>query len=153
MKQRLTDNFIQDWQARLNDSSRANFYTNICSFRFQPYLDCINVSKYIQAVSKLRTSSHRLAIEAGRWTRPNRTPINQRICLTCEKIEDEYHFVIECILYQDLRKQYISPYFWKRPSMFKFVNLINTTNKKCMRKLSVFIYQTFKQRTEILYRN
>ena len=68
VKQRLTDNFIQDWQARLNDSSRANFYTNICSFRFQPYLDCINVSKYIQALSKLRTSSHRLAIEAGRWT-------------------------------------------------------------------------------------
>ena len=56
--------------------------------------------------------------------RPNRTPINQRICLKCEKIEDEYHFVIECILYQDLRKQYISPYFWKRPSMFKFVKQI-----------------------------
>ena len=152
-KQRLTDHFIQGWQVRLNESSRANFYTTISSFNFQPYLDCINVLKYSQAFSKLRMSSHRLAIESGRWTRPNRIPIEQRICLICEKVEDECQFVIECILYQDLRKRYIAPYFWKRPSMFKFVNLINTTNKNYLRRLSVFIYQAFKQRTELLYRN
>ena len=41
-------------------------------------------------------SSHRLAIGSGRWTRPNRTPVNERICVECGVVEDEYHFVIEC---------------------------------------------------------
>ena len=51
-KQRLTDNFIQGWQERLNFSSRANI--NISSFHFQPYLDNINVLKYSQVFSKLK---------------------------------------------------------------------------------------------------
>ena len=59
----------------------------------------------------------------------------------CQVIEDEYHFIIECHLYNDLRKKYISKYFWIRPSMFKFVELINSTNQNCIRKLGAFIYQ------------
>ena len=38
LKQRLTDNFIQNWHSRLEDSSRAIFYKSIASFQFQPYL-------------------------------------------------------------------------------------------------------------------
>ena len=95
-------------------------------------------------------SSHRLEVEAGRWARPNRIPIDKRKCLTCGKLEDEYHFVIECFLYLDLRKRYIPPYFWKRPNMYKFVDLINSTNVNCMRKLSACIYHAFKYRTDAL---
>ena len=29
-------------------------------------------------MTKLRTSSHRLEIEVGRWARPNRIPIDER---------------------------------------------------------------------------
>ena len=57
-------------------------------------------------------SSHRLEIEAGRWARPNRISIDQRLCSTCEKLEDDYHFVLECILYKDLRKRYIVTTEW-----------------------------------------
>ena len=71
-------------------------YKKLC-IQFQPYLDNINVLKYSQAFSKLRISSHRLEIEAGGWARPNRIPIDQRLCSTCENLEDEYHFVLECL--------------------------------------------------------
>lgn len=151
-KQRLTDNFIQGWHERLNNSSRARFYNTVAIFQFQPYLENINIQKFIQSFSKLRMSSHRLEIEAGRWSRPNRTPIDERKCSVCGILEDEYHFVIECRIYQDLRKKYIAPYFWMRPSMFKFVELINSTNSTCIRKLSNYIYQAFKCRTNLLYR-
>jgi hypothetical protein len=40
VKQRLTDQFIQNWHGRLNDSSRTLFYRNIASFQSQPYLEC-----------------------------------------------------------------------------------------------------------------
>lgn len=43
LKQRLSDTFIQNWHARLENSSRATFYKSIASFQFQPYLDKINI--------------------------------------------------------------------------------------------------------------
>ena len=105
----------------------------------QPYLENLNVFKYMQAMSKLRMSSHRLAIESGRWTRPNIIPVNERKCTRCKLVEDEYHFILECTIYIDLRKKYIPKYFWKRPSMFKFVELLNTTNMKILRNLRFLI--------------
>ena len=152
-KQRLTDNFIQNWQARLAESSRAIFYRSFATFQFQPYLDKVNVFKYLQAYSKLRMSSHRLEVEAGRWVRQNRVPIHERKCSFCNILEDEYHFVIQCAAYSELREKYISKYFWKRPNMFKFVELINSSNINYIRKLCIFIYHAFKLRTELLYNN
>ena len=81
LKQRLTDNFVQNWHSRLEESSRAVFYRSIASFQFQPYLEHLTVNKFSQALSKIRVSSHRLEIEAGRWVRPHSTPINDRKCL------------------------------------------------------------------------
>ena len=59
LRQRLTDNFIQNWHSRLEDSTRAVFYKSIASFQFQPYIENINESKFCNAISKLRMSSHR----------------------------------------------------------------------------------------------
>ena len=46
---------------------------------------------------------------------------------------------------------YISKYYWKGPSMVKFIDLINTTNKKVCHKLSVFIHKAFENRNAVLY--
>ena len=48
LKQRLTDNFVQNWHSRLEDSSRAVMYRSIASFKFQPYLHHLNVTKFSQ---------------------------------------------------------------------------------------------------------
>ena len=61
VKQRLHDQFVQNWEGRLNDSSRAIFYRQISNFEFQPYLHKINMMKFCQSLSKLRVSSQRLA--------------------------------------------------------------------------------------------
>ena len=44
---------------------------------------------------KFRVSDHKLFIEEGRRKRPI-IPRNERICKTCNKIEDESHFLIDC---------------------------------------------------------
>ena len=36
-KQRLSDSFLQDWNSRLTESSRANFYSLFSSFEHQIY--------------------------------------------------------------------------------------------------------------------
>ena len=70
-------------------------------------------------MKKIRTSSHRLKIEGRRWARPNRIPIDERKCRTCNKLGDGFHFLLECSFYNDLRKQYIKKYCWKRPNIPK----------------------------------
>ena len=76
-------------------------------------------------------------MEAGRWVKQNRVPIHERKCSFCNIIEDEYHFVIQCAAYSELREKYISNYFWKRPNMFKFVESINSSNINYIRKLCI----------------
>ena len=72
LKTRLKDNFWQNWNARINESSRASFYKTFSEFQLQPYLNIVNIKKFRNALSSLRVSSHRLEIEAGRWNKPKK---------------------------------------------------------------------------------
>jgi len=89
------------------------------------------------SMSRLRLSAHTFCIETGRWTKPNSIPVNERKCLTCNVIEDEYHFVLECLMYKDLRNVYIPFYYRSRPNMQKFVELIKNENENVIKKLCV----------------
>jgi len=37
--------FVQNWNTDINDSTRARCYVLYAEFRFQPYLNLINVEK------------------------------------------------------------------------------------------------------------
>ena len=54
------------------------------------------------AVTRIRLSSHRLAIETGRWSR---LPREERKC-TCGEIQTERHIVNECVRTSDVRMVY-----------------------------------------------
>ena len=79
IKQRLSDQFTQNWHNRLANSSRASFYSHIANFRFQPYLDVLKSVKLCSALTRLRVSSHRLMIETGRWQKPTSIPIKETL--------------------------------------------------------------------------
>ena len=122
-KQRLTDNFVQTWHERLYNSSRAKFYINIADFRPKAYFNSVKVLKFRNSLARLRVSSHRSKIEAGRWARPYK-PVHERLCNDYNHLEDKYHFVIEYSLYNSLRRKYIDQVYWRRPSMYQFVSLV-----------------------------
>ena len=147
-KQRVKDIFSQEWHARLDNSSRARFYNQISSFNYQVYLDKLQVDKFRISLCRLRLASHRLEIETGRWTKPIKTPLEARKCKLCGILEDEYHFVFECSLYLELRKKYISKYYWKRPSMMKLIELFSSESTNQLQKLSVYTQKAFKLRQE-----
>ena len=95
----------------------------------------MNVSKFRIALTQLRVSSHRLEIETGRWTKPNKIIRENR---KCSVLEDEYHFMFECKLYNDLRKKYIKPYFLRHCSMFKTIQLLESENKREIQNLAMY---------------
>ena len=152
-KQRIKDQFIQNWSSRLDDSTRALFYNNIRIFHMQPYFLQVNLHKFCTALTRLRVSSHRLQIEAGRWHRPESIPINNRKCNICNQIEDEYHFILECTLYREIRARLIPNYFTRRPNMYKLIELFQSNDARINRCLSSFIYKAFAIRNQSLYNN
>ncbi len=96
----------------------THLYTNTCQVR-SVMTGIVNQDKDVTAPptppcqghwnTKLRISSHSLRIESGRHTFP-KTAIEDRICNHCDlnKVEDEYHFVMECALYNTQRLKFLS---------------------------------------------
>ena len=142
LKQRLKDIFIQEWHTRLQETSRAIFYRNFTNFGYKPYLDLLVSDIFRHSLTRLRTSSHRLEVEVGRWARSERALLS----IDCAPrvlnvLEDEYHFVIICQRYNDLRRKYIKPYYYIRPVMFKFLDLIQSTSLIIVKNLAIFVYK------------
>ena len=138
LKQRLTDIVVQNHIARVQTLNRARFFNLFSSFKWQNYLNIIKVPKYRNALIRFRLSSHRLAVETGRWNKPRPAPFDERKCERCNVLEDEFHFLFECLLYTDLRKHYISEYFWKRPNIPKLLELLTSTNENILISLGIW---------------
>ena len=89
--------------------------------------------------------------QSGRWQRPMRKPIEDRKCRNCNVIENEFRFLFECSLYNDLRIQYIDSYFYVNSNHFKLKKLLQSIQEKQIIDLSIFIYKAFDLRNSILY--
>ena len=151
VKQRLKDTFVQNWNSRLNDSSRARFYRNFNTFGYKFYLDIVTTEKFRYALTRLRLSSHRLEVETGRWAKPNAIPFENRLCSTCQKLEDEYHFILECTRYNNLRTAFIPNYYRIRPNMFKLIELFSSNSKKIKRNIALYVFKAFKVREQYIF--
>ena len=104
----------------------------------------INIPKYRFSFVRFLAQNHKLPIVMGRW---NNRQIGERLCPTCHIVGDEFHFVLICNVnnLSTLRKQYIDRYYITRPSMFKFIQLLNTSNAKTVQNLAIFIYKGLMQ--------
>ena len=52
LRQRLKDQYMQDWSNEINNSSSARFYRNNSDFCIQPYLNLITIRKFCTAMTK-----------------------------------------------------------------------------------------------------
>ena len=96
------------------------------SFGTECYLKSINNPKLRVALSKFRASSNDLEIERGRYVR-RKLNVDKRLCLSCNVVENEEHFVTVCNDNEVERALFINK-LEKRDS--SFANLINW--EKCI---------------------
>ena len=94
--------FKNRWTTDVNNNQSRMFKTHVSyktEFRSwtESYFDCIFVPKFRIALSKLRSSSHNLEIERGRYVRPKKD-VDERVCLLCNVVGDQIHFVTNCCI-------------------------------------------------------
>ena len=73
-------------------------------------------------------------------TSPHRQIVrNQRICSMCtlNEVEDEYHFLLICQVYDQLRHMYFKKYYYNKLSMLKLMQLLNCEN---VNVLNAFVF-------------
>ena len=127
IKQTLIDLYIVQWREELFVKDKLSTFRLFKTvFAFESYLYNVTIPRFRIALSRLRLSSHSLEIERGRY--PPLTPRHRRYCRQCyvQDIEDEYHFILVCNKFNNIRRKYIPVYFRERPNMHKFVQLMNT---------------------------
>ena len=108
----------------------------------------LKIRKFRSAYCRFRLSCHDLEINRGRF---NDTDREKRKCKFCkEKVEDEYHFLLICPKYLDIRKQYIPEKFFLHPNLHKFNLLMSAKSESLIRQVSLYIYYAFEERKRVL---
>ena len=136
--------FITDWKKQINQFSDRNLKIyNICknNFGLEKYLAIVNNFELRRSFTKLRTSSHRLQIELGRY---QGVP---RMCTKCSSnvIEDELHFLFECSKYDEdgelmmFEITTVCSNFRNLNSQNKLMWLFNSENIELLKTLCKFI--------------
>jgi hypothetical protein len=96
----------QEWRNEIMIKPKLRLYK---TFKFKLELESyLLTDRYRKGrcfFTALRTGSNRLRIETGRWKRPKEEE-RERVCMTCMsgEVENEKHFLLDCSMYDDLRK-------------------------------------------------
>ena len=139
IKQRLLDQSQQLIRSQISASPKCTYYKYLIDvYSLQYYLSKFIPVHLRKCITKFHLSSHNLAIETGRYSTTDRSKRTRFSCV--DEIEDEYHFILVCPLYHSLRKQYIKPYYWKIPSVYKLIKLLQINNIKQLRQFGKYLY-------------
>ena len=95
----------KDLEARI----KLRYYKEVINptLEDQKYVYVLTSSNKKINITEIKTNSHELHSETGRWEVP-KTPWVERICNLYENmnIEDENHFLLECPMYTHIRSQF-----------------------------------------------
>ena len=104
IKKICNDYYDRFWREEIDKSPKAISYKTFkVNISLENYLYLVKNLKHKIALSRFRLSNHNLLIEKGRHMIP-KIERNQRKCLLCKtEVEDEFHFLIICPLYDEER--------------------------------------------------
>lgn len=123
IEQRLKDQYVQNWRIKCNENIKLCHYVFFKhSYNVEKHVTAVDISKFRSCMANFRSSEHNLTVEKSRHIDLNR---EFRDCIHCTAVlEDEFHFVLICPLYSNIRSLYIPKYFVKNTTLHKFYGLI-----------------------------
>ncbi|MCU7801014.1 MAG: hypothetical protein KZQ70_12965 [gamma proteobacterium symbiont of Lucinoma myriamae] len=148
--ERLYDQYIQNWYGSVNQSSKLVTYKTLkTQFQCEKYLSCVQNNNHRIALSRLRCSAHKLVIEEGRYRNIEK---DMRLCQFCSMniLENEYHFLLVCPAYREIRKSILPNYYCRWPTATKFTQIMTDTQSGIIKRLAKFVYVAFEKRKLLL---
>ena len=97
-----------------------------------------------------RCSNHSLLIETGRHSKVD---ASDRKCSCCNKVEDEIHFSVECLLYDLTRNKFFKDFSININGVDMkdaFIRLFSSKKEKLLKQLAKFITACFEIRSHTL---
>ena len=145
LEQRLSDIYIQEWQSQVDTMSSCITYRSIKPyFKQEKYLMLPNIADRIN-ICRFRCRNTKIPVVTQGYTNRNNPTIayEDRICDLCDKNElgDEYHYILECPVFQTPRNRYISDFYKRNPSMEKFTLLLQSNSIAVLSKLAKLIHE------------
>ena len=142
----------------MDNSSKLKTYKLIKdSYKQEVYLNLPLPKEDLKMFTKFRISNHNLAIETGRHANKNKSKVdmNNRICDLCNSrdIEDERHFLLHCLKYNNIRKSFmqdikpINPTINRKSPDELFMYLLTNKDPDILIPLIKFVKKCFIIRT------
>ena len=141
----LNDQYIQKWFADLSTMPKLCTYNMFkTDSTFEKYLECVTNTNHRTELARFRCSSHNLEIEIGRYNY-KRFERQNRVCRCCNMgmIEDEYHFLLVCLSFSDIRRQCLPSYYSRWPSVTKFKKNYDRVLIKCGKTISQVCFSCY----------
>ena len=146
--QRLRDQYIKTWNAKLHDHNKLYYYRTFKStFEMETYLTTTKNNKLQMHFARFRLSSYKLNIENGRHLQLNRI---QRLCTLCNSsaVQSELYFLLHCQKYSELRIKYNINQSQTTLQAFKI--LMCTKNRSKLINLKNFVKSAMDLRNQAL---
>ena len=154
VKDIVKDKFVTDWHHALNFRPGLRLYRLFKhEFKCEPYLQNIKNKNLRKMFTRLRTNSHSLEIERGRYVNKNES---DRLCTLCAVIENEFHFVMICSLYNYIRCDLFNeltelfPFICQYTPYERFLFFMGFDDKRLHLLFSKFVYKAFDIRSGVV---
>ena len=146
--------FKQNWSIELNNQKRANgsrgklrsYRLFKSEYKTENYLTVNLPVHHRSALAKFGCGVAPIRIETGRY---ERLPLESRLCVQCNSLENECHVICESPLYQDLRN---SLFEYAKPVIRNFESLNTEEKMSAVLSNSTIVKHTAKIFHEILVR-
>ena len=147
--------FLNNFFECIKDSEKRPLLRTYKTFktvaRCEPYLLAPIHNKHRQAISRIRASSHHLAIETGRHAKPKPIPLEKRICKYCSptELDDEIHFILNCksnIVERNVLFSKLPPHILGLNPQNLFTYLLNTNEISHIKAFGNFLIDSFATR-------
>ena len=143
-KQRCKDIYYQEWSSSVTSSKYLSTYSTFKQDLIsETYLQLLPFRHLRRALTKFRCSVAGLNIQLYRRSKGDDISIS--MCAHClNKVEDEYHVLLECPKYTHIRTRYLPYYYYTYPNRQKFVTLMMSESPNIILRLAVYCSKTIR---------
>lgn len=137
----------------MNDSGKADLYRN--------YKTLLDTERYLfldmpyilrKTFARFRCSNHDLMIEKGRYMNIERELRYCPICLSngLYVVETEYHFLLECNEYEEIRQTLFDDIWLMRKTMTTFNKIMSSSEERIIYKVANFLHKALEKRSRLI---